>query len=440
MHDYHAIETVLGPRDFYPNADADAYCDFQSQTIHLNRISRAAFLDDVRERRSSAMRSHLGTMLHEITHWANLIGTLWGREYLRSVYGAMSLIARDAHINGPESEFHRFVDLHDRTRRIMLGRYYRTEHPAPRPHDHRHTWGIQFSSGREFDTSGRVDDARPIVFARLLDNPGGDLIARQPIVAGALLEVNAVWSEIRTNLEVIGAMPVAEQAIEEPLFRSERLDRLYDPGQTVYTAPARLLAQFAGIVNAIDAYRLASAVSHVVLNLDDGDFARLAPPADFEAWSNLFDGFRASRDRGFAYAVVCACGGRWVEGRDLGEWLDAALAAAGLRSAASITAAALARMRTDVVVDEGDPLGRAERYLLSLGERVLEMRSSGDTALTPSRLDQERLPTPSMFDADGEAIQLSPNLFDTSRFSPEAHHLAAARLHTWTLNFLNACR
>jgi hypothetical protein len=200
------------------------------------------------------------------------------------------------------------------------------------------------------------------------------------------------------------------------------------------------LAQFAGIVNAIDAYRLASAVSHVVLNLDDGDFARLAPPADFEAWSNLFDGFRVSRDRGFAYAVVCACGGRWVEGRDLGEWLDAALAAAGLRSAASITAAALARMRTDVVVDEGNPLGRAERYLLSLGERVLEMRSWGDTALTPSRLDQERLPTPPMFDADGETIQLSPNLFDTSRFSPEAHHLAAARLHTWTLNFLNACR
>ena len=100
-------------------------------------------------------------------------------------------------------------------------------------------------------------------------------------------------------------------------------------------------------------------------------FREAAPPADFEAWSNLFDGFRASRDRGFAYAVVCACGGRWVEGRDVGEWLDAALAAAGLRSAASITASALARMRTDVVVDEGDSLGRAERYLLSLGERAL---------------------------------------------------------------------
>ncbi len=57
-------------------------------------------------------------MLHEITHWADLVGTLWGREYLRAVYAALRLLPTIS-IPGRENEFHRFMDLHDLTRRIV---------------------------------------------------------------------------------------------------------------------------------------------------------------------------------------------------------------------------------------------------------------------------------------------------------------------------------
>jgi hypothetical protein len=76
-------------------------------------------------------------------------------------------------------------------------------------------------------------------------------------------------------------------------------------------------------------------------------------------------------------------------------------------------------MQDDVVADGSDLLGRAERYLLSLGPGVLAARSAGNTAITPGRVTTERLPVPPMFDQDGRLIDLSSGAFDQSQFPPE---------------------
>lgn len=437
--DYKAIEEELGTREYFPNTSSVAYFDPQSQTIHTNKISRAAFQQALATSNLSTLREHLGTMLHEVTHWADLVATRFGREYLRSVYESLRLLPG---INSPgqEGEFYHFIDLHDRARRLMLSRYYRTVNPDAQTHDLKRPWGLQLSAGCEFDPSGRQDRERPIVFARFLDNSSGELVARQPIVVGALLEVNAMWSEMRTTMEVIGAMSEPERTVEQAIYERELRGYIYDPRLTLYTAPAHVLAHFAQITEVATAYRLASAVAHIALNLSSRDFEKLRLPKTMQPWAALFHGLKTSQDRGFAYAIICASGSPWREERVDSEWLDQALTETGLDTASAILSASLASARSTTVRDPGSVLGRAERYLLSLGERILEVRSGGDTALTANRVLRERLVVPPAFDTTGDLFTITAGVFDLEQFSPARMHMMAAQLHTWTQNFITACR
>ena len=185
--------------------------------------------------------------------------------------------------------------------------------------------------------------------------------------------------------------------------------------------------------------RLGARLAHLVLNLDAPDFARLAPPDDFERWSGMFDAFRANCDMGFAYASICGRGGPLGDRSD-GEWLDAALTAAELDPAATILERARERMRADIVVDERSEVGAAERYLLDLGERYFELRAPDDPGLSYGRILGTGLPAPPMFDAEDGEIDLTPGRFDRSRFSPRTLYDAATALHTWTVNLLDGCR
>ena len=52
--------------------------------------------------------------MHEVTHWADLVGTTFGREYLRALYELLQFLP-GINASGRESEFHRFIEFHDRT-------------------------------------------------------------------------------------------------------------------------------------------------------------------------------------------------------------------------------------------------------------------------------------------------------------------------------------
>lgn len=439
MNNYKAIERRLGKRTYFPNAGDVAYFDPQSQTIHLSKITKSEFISALDNEDHPRLREHFATMLHEVTHWADLVGTVWGRDYLRAVYAALRLLPT-VNTPGQESQFHRFIDLHDRTRRLMLSQYFRTVHPAPTAHSHHQPWRIQLSAGREFDPLGNPNSERPVMFVRFHDNQTDEMIARQPIVVGALLEVNAVWSELRTNVELISSTPSDEQAVERMLFQRERLGQLYHPDLTLYTAPAHLVAMAAQTTDVLAAYELGSLVAHVALNLSDEDFKSLVPPDRMKPWAELMGGFRSSKDRGFAYVAICLAGGAYDGSRSSAEWLDEALARVGLGSASSIYDTARQAMQESLQPEAENLLDRAEQYLLSLGPAVFEARASGDTAVTPARLQGESLVVPPLFDANGDLIVVATAAFDLSRFRPEDLHLEAATLHTWTQNFLGACR
>lgn len=440
MTKYHDVEKLLGSRTYFPNSGDAAYFDPQSQTIHLTTITKAAFLKAVELEDMPSARKPLSIMMHEITHWADLVGTLWGREYLQSVFSAMKVLP-ETDLRGSEARYHTFVALHDRTRRLMHARYFRTENASAKPHSINQPWRFSLSAGAEFDLEGNPNSQRPILFVRFDDYSDGTPVARQPITAGALLETNAIWSEISTNFETLNSMSGIDQQIEAESFRREVVSYLYDQNFTLYTAPAHMLGFTQKISDPVRAYELASALSFLVLNFQSAHFEKLAVSDQFQDWQNFLPGFRASRDVGFAFCVLCHMAPKWVEGMTATEWLDGGLDRAGVENSQEILKSSLKEMKHGGKSDGENEFGEAEAYLLNLGIEIFTSRFSRlNPAITPMQIASEKLAVPPVFDRNGELIDLSGGRFDLSAFSLEQRHALAAKLHTWTQNFLEACR
>lgn len=365
-----------------------------------------------------------------------MIGTLWGAEHLISVYDCLKLnIDRD--LPGKEGEYYKFIDLHDRKRRLMRSEYFRTVSKNPSPHDHRKPWTIDFSAGREFDPSGRPDDSNPIVFVRFGENPSREHVARQPIVTGALLEIRAVHMEMSAGLSIISKMEDPTRTVEMHRFNDQYRRMMYTPSLTLYTAPAHMLAHHAKISDVMAAYAAGAAISSAVLNMNSDHFQNLIPSNNLNPWRNLFDGFRKRKDHGFAYKVICSNLDRWSEGLNLEEWIDTALQRSGLPKRHEILVSAKSHIEPELRRDIETPLDLSLSHLLETGVKVIE------EALN-ERVSLDVIPSfhtinPPIYDPDGELVFLS-NEFDFSKFDPEIAHEAGAKLHTWLLNFLPACR
>lgn len=109
----------------FPNTTNLAHFEPRSQLIFLNEINSGDIEADFAASRLERIRHSLSTVYHEITHWADTVGTLWGNEYLKQVYAAYDVMPK-INVPGSETQFHRFVDLHDSDRRLSFVDYYRT--------------------------------------------------------------------------------------------------------------------------------------------------------------------------------------------------------------------------------------------------------------------------------------------------------------------------
>lgn len=437
---YNKIQADLGNRNYFPNTSTVAYFSPNSQTIHLNHISQA----DIAKRDSAAdyaqARSEIATIFHEITHWADLVGTVWGRKYLSTIYEAFRLLEN---VEKPDAEydFWKFTELHDEGRRLMLPEYYRTVRPDSGNHDHRKPWGIQFSAGREFDSQGNVDDSRPVLFVKFLNRDSGEQIIRQPLTVGALLEANAVWSEMTTEYEVVATLDDGVRQVEQTIMDRARLETLYTNELTLYTSPAHLLANYARVSDVFLGYRLASAVAHLTLNLTEELYELLVPPASMAPWGNMFEEFKARRNPSFAYAVICACAEEWNDNIPLEAWMNTALSAAGLPTSEEIMELAHQKMIRQTSPEVSSRLGQTQEYLLKVGLIVFETRrNKNDPSLTFGKALATNLPTPPLFDADGNVCMTTGSTFDLNKFDPTEMHDSEWALDKWTRNFLSSCR
>ena len=237
----------------FPNTNSVAYFVLRSQLIFLNDIDAADIEADFVANRLTRIRQSLSTVYHEVTHWADAVGTLWGNEYLKQVYSTYDVMP-SINLPGSEARFHRFVDLHDRDRRLSFSDYYRTIQDNGRQLSLSAPWKISFSCGTEFNSSGRLDERRPVIFVRFGDHYTEQLLVRQPLSVSALLETTATWSELSTQFQTLSGLDHDDRMVEECFLRKEYGERLYAPELTLYSAPVHLLAHYAQLKNSVVAY------------------------------------------------------------------------------------------------------------------------------------------------------------------------------------------
>ena len=410
-----------------------------SQTVHLEEISAAAFHRKLNIGDFIGLAGDLEVILHELTHWFDLVGTVWGQEYLDMIYAAYDVLLRPSE---DTNNFWRLIELFDEDRRILLPRYYHTVAERSTRHSIRRPWQIRVSAGLEFTPDGHLNTDRPIFFVIFGDHDTAVRQARQPLTAGSLLETCAVWSEMATFIETVAQLPPDVRAVETSLWSGRKTELLYELAYTQYVAPAHLLSVQVGTGDPVLTYERASALARVCLNLTTTHFNALRHPAEFDWFDQRRrDAFVANQDRGYAFAAIVYQAPRYEPAVDTEAWLSLALQESGLPDVDALRRDALAHLDVPPASADQDPQIRGMRdNIWRIGRDISVISGCGRmNGFTYGRILENQIPTPRMFDADLGYL-IFPTVIDIGDHNPEFLFDAQHRLREATQKLLIGCR
>ncbi|UYW25900.1 hypothetical protein OKC48_21915 [Methylorubrum extorquens] len=426
----------LRGNNVFPDTKTIAEFHFISQTITLDTIDRSQFegLNDIAS--FSESRSAVAVIFHELTHWADLVGSVWGRRLLREVYATLPILGQ-LNNQGGELEFWRMVSLHDRSRRLMFPAYYRTREGGQdlgNPTE----GSIEIAGGIEFDSLGRPDSQRPILFVRFFGRDASTYV-RQPLTVGSLIETLAVCSEFAATKDIVPPNDAVSKRIEADRSEADLKQLLNCTDLTLYTCCARMLSHFSGINDYGHIYNLAAKLAFICLNLQKVHFYALSPPALMAVWGKRNYASKTNLDPAFAFAAICIAAGRYSSSTGDDGWINHGLTRCCLPPSRKIFNQALNGMERERPL-EHSAFSETGQYLLDAGYKIAAARiAEPDPALTIGRAVQHRLPLPPLF-GGLELGRLSFSTFDHSKFDAEFMFDAEWQLDKATRNFLSSCR
>lgn len=438
MRNYREYVKELGRQDYFPNTSSVAHFSPRSFTLHIGNVDPKVISGKTTLSQFSRDRKTIATIMHEVTHWADMIGTYWGRQHLRKVFNCYRIVPK-VKISGQEKDFWRFVDLHDDERRMRLPNYYHTIDETAGTYDPAKPWLVQFSSGIEFDPYGRMNPERPIIFFKFVDLESSSVVVRQPLTMGALWETTAMHTEIVTSSKTIEALPDGERQVDDVLWSKELKSYLFDREYSLYTAPAHTVAYYAQLSDERHLYRLAAQVAYLCLNLAPKLFQRLSPPPIMSAWRDRFAALKERCNLAFAFAVICANAGEFQGDDSDSTWLERGLSKSKLPRSEAILEIARLILIEQKAAEHYSSLGATEKYLLDIGLKVFDHRAAGcamdlDVAL------KDGIPLPPMFNERGEVMMFQGSTFDGKKFDAEDMYLKEIDLFREMRNFCTACR
>ena len=426
-------------RSSFPNASTVAEFRPHSQTIHLHNIDKESYYSDLLAKRYSNIRRDIETIIHELTHWTDLVGTVWGQEYLIGLSNSFFALGHS------EDTYWNVIELFDEDRRINLPRYYRVIQDEPHPHNRQRPWRLDISCGFEFSPDGRLNENRPLLFVRFGANPSGDLVARQPITVGTLLELCAVYSEMATAQEIFKLITDEERAVELHLWRSEKESMLYDRNMTTYTAAAHLFAVWVGTHNMDITYRYAASLANIALNMTDEHFDLIKHPNIFSKFGNRVEAFTSSRNRGYAFAALAKNAPQYSGSSNLPDWLEETVRCSGLPDVEKIYADARNKIDGIAVADNRCRQNIRLSYLREFGLSVFDKRRMMEEApaLSVGSIVYHKMALPPMFDCNGDLFEFIND--QDMRIDRQRYDALEAFENEWALrefrdNFLKGCR
>lgn len=265
---------------------------------------------------------------HELRHFDDLVGTVWGQDYLDLLFRAYDAML---HRSTAELAYPALLRLFDADRAILFPSYYKYVMQGAPAGSAADRWSMSFSTGTRIRPDGAADETDPILFVRF--DKGTVHIARQPLTVGSLLELRAIGCEMGPLARSLARLPAAEAVVEERLRSRELLSAIYDPELTTYSVGAHVAAKALGQEDLAAMLDAGFKVASLALDLTGNSFGRLRPAEGFvrEMGRQRQRAFGLRRDRGYAYATLLFHM-RGLAGELVGEQAVAAtLARAGLR-------------------------------------------------------------------------------------------------------------
>ena len=317
-----------------PNARDVASYSFVTQVIELSDVDAEAF---ARGAEGSPAHVHNITRLlaHELRHWIDHIGSVWGQRLLRLGYDAIH-----ARASNLESELWRVVQYHRSLRDTRFERYFRLNgQPSP---SERRKWIANFSAGYRYDHEGIPDPNSPILFTRF-SYPSGALACRVPLSIASLLECAAQHYELETASATL--LPLGPSSLQ-PAFAALQellLDQMYSIERAEYSVAAHAVANHASLTDCPNTLKAGSLLAGIALSLSDHHFDSLVVPQKLSSFGDRNRAFISKKDRGYAFLAMVLHAPPFTPEKPI-SWVEQTLRTAGLPEIAVIKDEALGEM------------------------------------------------------------------------------------------------
>lgn len=287
-------------RSLFPNLNATvAFYDHGNFFITLNSISEAHLAAIRADPNTEANIEHLKTIQHETRHFSDHFCTLWGQKNLLKYIRAIN-----ARVENRTENFPDIIDYCIECNQLFYANYYTEQYGYVPVDSIARRWKWHSTTGLRFNAKGQSDPHAPlpmIHFTAYDDTP----LLRIPLSIASLLETNAKWEEIQLQLGFIAAMDEKERPFHFKEFERDTLFRLlYDQNYALYNVAVHLAANCLGLRDIIMAFRIASSIATLTLNLPYDLVQKIPIHKKFEKWGERSRFMLENNEYGFIYYLL----------------------------------------------------------------------------------------------------------------------------------------
>ncbi len=286
-------------RGVAPNLTTLGFFDDTIQLIGLPAVTKTDLDATKGEYRPEAHAKVYPLLCHELRHWFDFVGTLWGQKHLMCLYNALN-----SRLNNDPSLFAPIVTYEKAVRKIHLIDYYTTTNESNHEADSKKKWKMQRTIGNRFSETGDLLEHKRILFVNFTTQDD-KFVGRSPVSISSLLETGAMYSELYAHIGLSYTVPEPEresfiESYAMPYFENFE----YDPAMRTYSVAAHLTANALHMESTLDACAVASALANLALNLPDSDFELIRRSNAFEAFPQVDVDLRSEHDIPYAFLTL----------------------------------------------------------------------------------------------------------------------------------------
>ena len=422
------------PFKISPDIKVAGYYDPLSQVVILPMFNKnnVPLSQDELDRDPYSYREFFETCMHETAHWIDNTSTLWGQKHLIKIYNAINAYKA----NDPGIFFH-IAELKSSTMKIFPPDYYQTYGIDARNPWNQKPWRAALTVGYEFGANGRQRKDRPIAFYQFTTSDGVQ-IGRIPFSISSLTETRATSIELNTEAFLLNKLDKMEGQRELDRLEEIRTRVLYNADYVVYTSAVHLLANQLKMKDAMTAYRYASILSDLALNIPEELFHKISIPKSLENNEDRFYKYLCSGDRASVYIALCMHAPSVNMDTNTDEWIEEALKNVRMPSLDEIDKIVLMKMkelRNDVI---DGPYKERLLYLNGIGMKNYEGIRTGMNSKTD--IGGALFNAPIIL-GDGHRISIGDDeQLDPSYYDPIDAINVADDFCEFSAQFLGACR